>query len=179
MPIERKIDTVQAFLKAFHDENSIEIATYSICYVQKRPQDLEKTNWKKAVPKEIRTTISGILGYQRCFPEGDGEVRVPICLSYQAAFDLGKVLEVCIESTMLIGCEYRYPDVLRDITPLEEKLISLNTMYGVITKFNIRRGQLTGPTYRKYVAGHITVFPNKIETLATIILPHPLIKALD
>ena len=34
---ERKIDAVQAFLKAFHDENKVEIATCSICYMKKKP----------------------------------------------------------------------------------------------------------------------------------------------
>lgn len=82
-------------------------------------------------------------------------------------------------SAMLIGCEHSYPKELRDLTPLEEKLISLNTAYGFITKFNIQRGQQTGPTYRKHIAGHITVFPNDVESLATTILPHPLISTLD
>ncbi|KAF6528270.1 hypothetical protein HZS61_008572 [Fusarium oxysporum f. sp. conglutinans] len=82
-------------------------------------------------------------------------------------------------STMLIGCEHRYPKELKDLTPLEEKLISFNVAYGFITKFNIQRGQLTGPTYRKHVAGHITVFPNDVESLAATILPHPLVSTLE
>src|SRR4051794_29360514 len=82
-------------------------------------------------------------------------------------------------SAMLIGCEHRYPTELRDLSPLEEKLISLNAAYGFITKFNVQRGQQTGPTYRKHIAGHITVFPNDVESLAAKILPHPLVSALD
>ncbi|KAL6406058.1 hypothetical protein AUP68_10619 [Ilyonectria robusta] len=80
---------------------------------------------------------------------------------------------------MLVGGEHRYPKELKDLTPLEEKLISLNAAYGFITKFNIQRGQLTGPTYRKHVAGHITVFPNDVESLAATILPHPLVSTLE
>jgi hypothetical protein len=80
---------------------------------------------------------------------------------------------------MLIGCEHRYPRELRDLTPVEEKLMSLNAAYGFITKFNIQRDQLASTTYRKHVAGHITVFPNDVETLAATILPHPPVKALD
>lgn len=82
-------------------------------------------------------------------------------------------------STMHIGCEHRYPGELRELTPLEEKLISLNAAYGFITKFNVQRGQQTGPTYRKHVVGHISVFPNDVESLAATILPHPLVSTLD
>ncbi|RYP64687.1 hypothetical protein DL771_008644 [Monosporascus sp. 5C6A] len=79
---------------------------------------------------------------------------------------------------MLMDCGHRYPKELRDLTPLEEKLISLNAAYGFITKFNIQSGQQTGPTYWKHIAGHVTVFPNHVESLAATILPHPLISAL-
>ena len=104
---------------------------------------------------------------------------MPICFTYRASLDRGRVLEACIGSTTLIGYEYKYPRELRDLTPLEEKLISLNTAYGFITKFNIQRGQQTGPTYRKHIAGHITVFPNDVESLAATILLHPLMLMLD
>jgi hypothetical protein len=80
---------------------------------------------------------------------------------------------------MHIGCEHRYPRELRELTPLEEKLISLNATYGFITKFNVQRGQQTGPTYRKHVVGHISVFPNDVESLAARTLPHPLVSTLD
>ena len=82
-------------------------------------------------------------------------------------------------STLHIGCEHRYPKELHELTPLKEKLISLNVAYGFITKFNIQRGQQTGPTYRKHIVGHVTVFPNDVDSLAATILPHPLVSALD
>ena len=68
-------------------------------------------------------------------------------------------------STMLIRCEHSYPNELKDLTPLKEKLVSLNAAYGFITKFNIQRGKQTGPTYRKHIAGHVTVFPNDVLTV--------------
>jgi hypothetical protein len=80
---------------------------------------------------------------------------------------------------MLIRCEHKYPKELGDLTPLEEKLISLNAAYGFITKFNVQSGQHTGSTYRKHIAGHITVFPNNVETLAATVLPHPLVATLE
>jgi len=57
--------------------------------------------------------------------------------------------------------------------------ISVYTAYGFITKFNIQRGQQTGPTYWKHIAGHLIVLPNDVESLAATILPHPLISTLD
>ncbi len=35
IPAQRKVDAVQAFLKAFHDEDTVEIATCSVCYMKK------------------------------------------------------------------------------------------------------------------------------------------------
>jgi hypothetical protein len=51
IPVERKVDTVQAFLKAFHDESTMEIATCSICYVKKKPRDLDHADWKGRFPR--------------------------------------------------------------------------------------------------------------------------------
>lgn len=104
---------------------------------------------------------------------------MPICVTCRAAFGRHRVPDACMGSTMHIGCEHRYPNELRDLTPLEEKLISLNAAYGFITKFNVQRGQQTGPTYRKQVVGHISVFPNDVESLTATILPHPLVSILD
>ncbi|KAM4067473.1 PIF1-like helicase [Hirsutella rhossiliensis] len=53
-----------------------------------------------------------------------------------------------------------FPDELKGLTPVEEKLISPNSSYG-------------------HVKGHITVFPNNAQELATKVLPHPLLQALD
>ena len=44
IPVQRKVDTVQDFLKAFHDEGSMEIATCSVCYIKKKPQDLDRVD---------------------------------------------------------------------------------------------------------------------------------------
>ncbi|KAM4062390.1 ATP-dependent DNA helicase PIF1 [Hirsutella rhossiliensis] len=53
-----------------------------------------------------------------------------------------------------------FPDELKGLTLVEEKLVSLNSCYG-------------------HVKGHITVFPNNVQELATKVLPHPLLQALD
>lgn len=180
IPLQRKIETVQSFLKAFHEEETMEIATCSVCQMKKKPRDLDFVDWKKALPveAEVRTTMTSFLGCRSCFPEADSDAVVPICFTCRAAFDRQSIPDACMGDNMLIGCEHRYPQQLRDLTPLEEKLISLNAAYGFITKFNVQRGQQTGPTYRKHISGHITVFPNDVESLAATILPHPLVSTL-
>ncbi|KAM4062521.1 ATP-dependent DNA helicase PIF1 [Hirsutella rhossiliensis] len=55
---------------------------------------------------------------------------------------------------------HMFPDELKGLTLVEEKLVSLNSCYG-------------------HVKGHITVFPNNVQELATKVLPHPLLQALD
>ncbi|KAJ4175403.1 hypothetical protein NW755_014920, partial [Fusarium falciforme] len=67
-----------------------------------------------------------------------------------------------------------FPEELKGLTPVEEKLIRLNSCYGFITKYSIAEGQRQSVTYPKHVKGHITVFPNNVQELATRILPHPL-----
>jgi hypothetical protein len=36
-----------------------------------------------------------------------------------------------------LKCEHAYPDALKDLTPVEEKLIALNSCDGFITKYNV------------------------------------------
>ncbi|KAM4061761.1 PIF1-like helicase [Hirsutella rhossiliensis] len=78
-----------------------------------------------------------------------------------------------------LGCEHAYPDELKDLTPLEEKLISLNSCYGFVTKYSIPGGQRQSVRYPRHVKGHITVFPNDVQGLAAKVLPHPLLRVMD
>jgi hypothetical protein len=72
-----------------------------------------------------------------------------------------------------------FPEELKGLTPVEEKLISLNSCYGFITKYSVTDGQRQGVMYPKHVKGHITVFPNNVQELVTKVLPHPLVKVMD
>ncbi|KAF6514196.1 hypothetical protein HZS61_006452 [Fusarium oxysporum f. sp. conglutinans] len=78
-----------------------------------------------------------------------------------------------------LGCEHMFPDELKDLTPVEEKLIALNSCYGFITKYNIPDGHRQSARHPKHIKGHITVFPNNVQELVTNVLPHPLLKVLD
>ncbi|KAM4067920.1 PIF1-like helicase [Hirsutella rhossiliensis] len=60
-----------------------------------------------------------------------------------------------------LGCEHAYPDELKGLTPVEEKLISLNSCYGFVTRYSIPGGQ------RQSVRAGDQV------------LPHPLVRVMD
>jgi len=137
IPPEGKVDIVQAFLKAFHDEDSSEIALCSVCRMQKKPRDLKSVGWRAAIPANIQSAMVSLFACRRCFLEEDVGAGVPICLTSPAAFDRQQALDVCIGSTMHISCEHSYPKELQDLMPLEEKLIALNAVYSFITKFNV------------------------------------------
>ena len=98
MPIERKVSTMQAFLQAFHDESTIEIAACSVYYIQKKPRDLDYAGWKQAIPDEIRSTMTNLLACKKCFLEGDSQAMVPICFTYRAAFNRQRIPESYIGS---------------------------------------------------------------------------------
>ncbi|KAM4064129.1 PIF1-like helicase [Hirsutella rhossiliensis] len=72
-----------------------------------------------------------------------------------------------------------FPDELKGLTPVEEKLISLNSCYGFVTRYNIPGGQTQAVRYPRHVKGHITVFPNNVQELARRVLPHPLWQTMD
>ncbi|KJZ69058.1 hypothetical protein HIM_11554 [Hirsutella minnesotensis 3608] len=75
--------------------------------------------------------------------------------------------------------QHAYPDELKDLTPVEEKLISLNSCYGFVTKYSTPGGQRQSVRYPRHVKGHITVFPNDVQGLAAKVLPHPLLRVMD
>lgn len=78
-----------------------------------------------------------------------------------------------------LGCEHMFPDELKGLTPVEEKLIALNSCYGFITRYSIPDGKRQGVEYPRHIKGHITVFPNNVQELVTKVLPHPLVTVME
>jgi hypothetical protein len=78
-----------------------------------------------------------------------------------------------------LGCEHFFPEELKDLTPVEEKLIALNSCYGFFTKHTIATERGEGASYPKHIKGHITVFPNNVKELASKVLPHPLVRVME
>lgn len=72
-----------------------------------------------------------------------------------------------------------FPEELKGLTPVEEKLMSLNSSYGFVTRYSITGGQRQTVRYPRHVRGHITVFPNNVQELTTKVLPHPLLQVMD
>ncbi|KNB18529.1 hypothetical protein FOXG_15932 [Fusarium oxysporum f. sp. lycopersici 4287] len=110
-----------------------------------------------------------------CFPVGQKILGYADCVGHlgRGALSAGTRLHT------QLGCEHMFPDELKDLTPVKEKLIALNSCYGFITKHSISDGHRQGATYPRHVKGHITVFPNNVQELATNVLPHPLLKVMD
>jgi hypothetical protein len=72
-----------------------------------------------------------------------------------------------------------FPDELKSLTPVEEKLITLNSYYRFITKYSIPGSRKQSITYLKYVKRHIIVFLNNLQELVVDVLPYPLLKVID
>ncbi|KJZ69139.1 hypothetical protein HIM_11469 [Hirsutella minnesotensis 3608] len=72
-----------------------------------------------------------------------------------------------------------FPEELKGLSPVEEKLIALNSCYGLFTRHAVSGGQRQAVRYPKHVKGHVTVFPNNVQELATKVLPHPLVRVMD
>ncbi|RSL86104.1 hypothetical protein CDV31_016452 [Fusarium ambrosium] len=72
-----------------------------------------------------------------------------------------------------------FPEELKGLTPVKEKLIALNSYYGFVTRYSIASSQKQSARYPKHIKGHITVFPNNVQELATKVLPHPLVQVIE
>lgn len=114
-------------------------------------------------------------GCRSCFPEGR-----PVAVCAECARWAGREgASPAMHLHRRLGCEHAYPDELKELTPVEEKLIALSSCYGFVTKYSIPGGQRQSVRYPRHVKGHITVFPNDVQGLATKVLPHPLLRVMD
>ncbi|KAF1807901.1 hypothetical protein P152DRAFT_469269 [Eremomyces bilateralis CBS 781.70] len=158
IPTSIKVSTVQDFYKAFHDIDTLPILTCMFCY-------------RNPIEKREGSPFQCV----RCFPIGETIRGYADCVRH-----LGRDgLSLAAQLHDRLGCEHIYPDELKDLTPIEEKLIALNSCYGFITKYSIPEGPRQGVTYTRHVKGHITVFPNNVQELVANVLPHPLLTVMD
>jgi hypothetical protein len=72
-----------------------------------------------------------------------------------------------------------FPEELKGLTLVEEKLIVLNSSYGFVARYSIESSRKQSAWYPKHIKGHITVFPNNVQELATKVLPHPLVQVME
>jgi hypothetical protein len=172
---ERKAKTVEEFYKAFHDMRTLPVLTCMFCYRKHSRAELEYVEWDWWVANTIEKRDGSPFKCVQCFPVGQKILGCADCVRH-----LGRgALSAAARLHTQLGCEHMFPDELKDLTPVEEKLIALNSCYGFITKHSVSDGHRQGATYPRHVKGHITVFPNNVQELATNVLPHPLLKVMD
>ncbi|XTI95096.1 hypothetical protein V2W45_1503292 [Cenococcum geophilum] len=175
IPLARKVFTVQEFYNAFHNRNTLPIHTCRICYRKFGRTELREVGWDMWIASQIKKRKNSPFKCSSCFPVGEGILACVDCVRHLGRGALSS-------ATMLhtkLGCEHMFPDELKGLTPIEEKLIALNACYGFITKYSISKSQRQSVTYPKHIKGHITVFPNNVQELVTNVLPHPLLRVLD
>jgi hypothetical protein len=171
----RMVSTVQEFYKEFHDVTTLPIYTCIICYCKFSQVELSYVEWNEWLMAQIEKRDDSPFKCCRCFPVGQ---RVAACKECVKSLKKGS-LSPAANLHRHLGCEHMFPDELKGLTPMEEKLIALNSCYGFITKYSIPDGQRQSVRYPKHVKGHITVFPNNVQELVTNVLPHPLLKVMD
>jgi len=170
-----KVSTVQEFYKAFHDVRTLPIHTCMICYRKVAEAELEEIDWERWAASAIRKRDGSPFKCGRCFAIGE---RVPSCSDCARHLRRG-ALSRAAQIHCRLGCEHMFPDELKGLSPVEERLIALNSCYGFITKYSIVEGGRQSVRYPRHVKGHITVFPNNVQELVTNVLPHPLLKLMD
>ncbi|KJZ69874.1 hypothetical protein HIM_10729 [Hirsutella minnesotensis 3608] len=176
MPIhERMVSMVRDFYQAFHDASTLPIRTCMVCYRKCTREELREITWDRwqssYVPKGGRSPFS----CPSCFAEGES---VSVCAECGRCLARGGV-SPAVHLHGRLGCEHMFPDELKGLTSVEEKLISLNSCYGFVTSYSIPGGQRQSVRYPRHVKSHITVFPNNVQELATKVLPHPLVRVMD
>ncbi|KAJ4217443.1 hypothetical protein NW757_014636, partial [Fusarium falciforme] len=172
---EKKLSTVQTFYNAFQDAETLPIWTCAVCYRKCGKSELEDISWDQWESSVMGKRDGSALTCRECLPIGGRILACPECVSCLMRDCLSAATRVHVG----LGCEHMFPEELKGLTPVEEKLISLNSCYGFITKYSVMDGQRQGVTYPKHIKGHITVFPNNVQELVTRVLPHPLIQVMD
>lgn len=175
IPLARKVSTVQKFYKAFHDKNTLPTHTCKICYLKFCQAELQEVSWDEWTASHIEKRNNSPFKCGSCFPVGQGILACVDCVKHLRRRNLSRAAQLHSQ----LGCEHMFPDELKGLTPVEEKLIALNSCYGFITKYSVPKGQRQNVTYPKHVKGHITVFPNNVQELVTNVLPHPLLRVMD
>ena len=175
IPRARMVSTVRSFYQAFHDANTMPLYTCRICYVKVSKKDLQSMPWDLWEAIRCEWSRSDVVPCSSCFPPRHDVDCCVDCLRMGRKGFLSQAAQLHEG----LGCEHRYPEELRHLSPVEEKLIALNSCYGFITKYTAVPGARQTATYPRHVRGHITVFPSNVQELAANVLPHPLVSVME
>src|SRR2546423_14500245 len=129
-------------------------------------------DWESLIRSAIRKPDWSAFTCRRWFPVGENILSCSDCMREVRKGALSPAAQLHCR----LGCEHMFPDELKGLCPIEEKLIALNSCYGFITKHSLPDERRQGVRYPRHVKGHITVFPNNVQELVTNVLPHPLVR---
>lgn len=175
IPHEKKVSTARNFYRAFHDKRTLPIHTCSVCYRKRTEQELGNIAWEEWELRRPRASGRSPFTCPSCFPSGS---PVAICGECERYLSRGSLSPASQLHTRL-GCEHMFPEELKGLSPVEEKLIAPNSCYGLFTRHSVSTGQRLDVKYPKHIKGHVTVFPNNVQELVTDVLPHPLLRVMD
>ncbi|KAH7461132.1 hypothetical protein FOMA001_g19195 [Fusarium oxysporum f. sp. matthiolae] len=178
IPLPLQVETPMSFYRALTDEGTMPVSHCAFCYRMAPACRLKPIQWKACPIPSLLRAARTIQHCYRCLPS-QGRSDVTVCSDCHASFGKGKLPKACSVNNMDIGCEHQYPEELDDLTPVEEKLIALQSAFGYITKFTVDRKTRSGINYRKHIKGHIVVFPNSVDDLVAKVLPHPLLRTIE
>lgn len=105
--------------------STLPINTCMVCYRKVGKSELEEVDWRRRMRVSAGQRHSQF-NCQRCFPVGEKVLGCGDCVE---GLERG-VLSPAASLHSRIGCEHMFPDELKGLTPIEEKLIALNTYYG-------------------------------------------------
>jgi hypothetical protein len=165
------------------------------CQVMCRKEELSENPWPwnkyyENLTQEAQGQIQVLVECNQCFITGhlgnDPLPFIPTCKMCHTAMSCRQMNEqghakLSRRASFLqpyLRCMHRYPQELMDLTPIEERAISINTPFGFITKLRMDL-QWVGTKYRKHIKGHICVFPSNIDDLTTNVLPRTLQSTLE
>jgi len=152
------VSTERSFYKAFHNMKTISVEIYTIYYHKYSSRELENIKWDEWRAGPGPSLGDAVFECQKCFLEGRDIV---ICFEYKKNLRQG-TLSTPIRLHEHLSCKHLFPDELKGLTPVEEKLIALNSYYEFLTRYSISDGYRQGVVYPRHIKGYITVFPNNV-----------------
>ncbi|KAH8742519.1 hypothetical protein F5883DRAFT_477163, partial [Diaporthe sp. PMI_573] len=162
-----------------YDKTTMCTVTCATCQVKTAPEDTERLQWEAEMSRPLKEFFSTKLACRQCFPADQSPGDAIVCTSCYQSIQAGKPPFNCGGDLRFITCTHLHPRELSDLTIAEERLISLNTPYGYITRYCRPATAGTSWHFRQHKKGHITVFINDVESLTATVLPHPLIKIME
>ena len=133
VPYKTKVSTIKQFYIAFYNKSTLPISIYIVCYYKFRKSKLEEINQCQIV--FIRQRYPQF-NCQRCFPVSKKVLR---CGGYIKDLGKGVLLPIAYLYSRL-RYKYIFPDKLKGLTLVKEKLIALNSYYRFITKYAVLGG---------------------------------------